>query len=422
MKNIVIIGGGFAGVNMAKIFAGQLDFQVTLVDRNNYNFFPPLLYQVATGFLEPADISYPFRKLFKTYPNVFFRIGEFLKVNSDEKTVLLSTGLIAYDILILSTGAQTNFFGMENIKRDALPMKTLEDALDLRNLFLQNLEKASITTDIAERKKLRSVVIAGGGPTGIEIAGMLAEIKANILPKEYPEIHTGKIETHIYLVDGGTTVLAPMKEASQNYTYNTLTKMGVEIKLSTHVQDYLNDKVTLTSGEVIEASTLVWAAGVSAPVFEGIPVDCYGRGKRLLVNEFNAIKGGEDIYAVGDCCIQLTDPAYPDGHPQLAQVAIQQAVNLAHNLVLEGESQMKKSFSYFNKGSMAIIGRNKAVVDLPILKISLNGFIAWFAWLLVHMLSLVNYRNKLKTLLNWSGAYFTKDQSLRLIIRPKNKL
>jgi NADH dehydrogenase len=422
MKNIVIIGGGFAGINMAKIFAGKLEFQVTLVDRNNYNFFPPLLYQVATGFLEPSDISYPFRKILKNYPNIFFRIGEFLKLNPEDKTVLLSTGLIAFDILILSTGAQTNFFGMENIKRDALPMKTLEDALNLRNLFLQNIERASITTDASERKKLRTVVIAGGGPTGIEIAGMLAEIKANILPMEYPEIHTGKIETHIYLVDGGTKILAPMTEASQNCTLNTLVKMGVEIKLSTHVQDYFDDMVTLTSGEIIPSSTLVWAAGVSVPVVEGIPSDSYGRGKRLLVDEFNAVKGMVHIYAVGDCCVQLTDPAYPNGHPQLAQVAIQQGVNLAHNLVFEGDSKMMKPFVYFNKGSMAIIGRNKAVVDLPTPKISLNGFIAWFAWLLVHMLSLVNYRNKLKTLIKWSAAYFTKDQSLRLIIRPKNKL
>jgi NADH dehydrogenase len=419
MKNIVIIGGGFAGINLANGLAGKEGFHVTLVDRNNYNFFPPLLYQVATGFLEPSNISYPYRKLFRKAANINFRMGELVNVMSTEKKVILSTGELAYDYLVFATGAATNFFGMGNVQQNALPMKTLSDALALRNHFLQQLEKAAAVTN-EERQQYLSVVIAGGGPTGVEISGMLADIRKNILPKDYPEIARISQEVNIYLVDGIDAVLKPMSKKSQDDSYQALTTMGVRVKLNMQVKDYIDDNVIFGNGETIATKTLIWAAGVTGSVFEGVPAECYGRGKRLIVNQYNKVENMDGVYALGDCCIQMTDPAFPGGHPQLAQVGIQQGANLARNFLLADENKALKAFSYFDKGCMAIIGRNRAVVDLPGNKVHFKGFTAWFMWLFVHLLSLVSRRNRLTTFLNWSGAYFSRDQSLRMIIKPPN--
>ena len=422
MKRIVIIGGGFAGINLATGLANTDNYSVIIVDRNNYNFFPPLLYQVATCFLEASSICYPYRKLFKSNRNVTFRIGELKKISPSENKVVLSTGELTYDILVLAMGAQTNYFGMENVKKNAMPMKTFEDAINLRNFFLQNLEKAAITEDMDERRKLLTVVVAGAGPTGIEISGMLAEIKENIIVKEYAEMAEGGYEAKIYLVDGAPKVLGPMSEASQRYTMKALSKLGIEVKLNMQVKDYTDNKVTFTNGEAIETATLVWAAGISASVFEGIPAGWYGRGKRLLVDEFNKIIGSANIYAIGDTCLQLTEKPYPNGHPQMAQPAIQQGTNLARNLVSLSNQGQQKPFKYFDKGSMAIIGIHKAVVDMPKPKITVTGFFAWLIWLFIHLLSLVNFRNKLRTFFNWTGAIATRDQTLRFIIRPDRKL
>jgi len=422
VKRVVIIGGGFAGINLANGLANTDEYSVIIVDRNNYNFFPPLLYQVSTCFLEASSICYPYRKLFKSNRNITFRIGELEKISPPENKVILSTCELTYDVLVLATGAQTNYFGMENVKRNAMPMKTFEDALNLRNHFLQNLEKAAITDDMDERKKLLTIVVAGAGPTGIEIAGMLAEIKEKVIAREYAEMADGGYEAKIYLVDGGPKVLAPMSEASQKYTLKALSKLGIEVKLNMQVKDYTDNKVIFTNGEAIETETLVWAAGISASVFEGIPPEWYARGKRLLVDEFNKIIGSANIYAIGDTCLQTSEKPYPNGHPQMAQVAIQQGTNLARNLIFLANQGPQKPFKYFDKGSMAIIGIHKAVVDLPKPKINVNGFFAWFIWLFIHLLSLVSFRNKLRTFFNWVGALATRDQTLRFIIRPERKL
>ncbi|MEO6284596.1 MAG: NAD(P)/FAD-dependent oxidoreductase [Dyadobacter sp.] len=413
---IVIIGGGFAGVNLALDLAKSSQFEVTLVDKNNYNFFPPLIYQVATAFLEPSSISYPFRKLFSGKENLHFRLGELLKVIPGENKIVLDNGEMDYDFLVFATGAETNFFGMENVKRNATPMKTLEDAIGMRNKMLMQMEKATLTEDPAEVKKLLTVVIAGGGPTGVEISGMFAEMRNGILRKEYPEL-AGK-GSEIYLVDGGDALLSPMSVKSQKDTYEALRKLGVKIKLNTHVADFVDDKVFFSEGDSIESKTLIWAAGVTGKVFEGIPPEAYGRGRRLIVDAYNKVAGSYNIYAIGDASLQTTDANFPNGHPQVAQVAIQQGKNLARNFELVAEHLPLKPFAYHDKGSMAIIGRAKAVVDMPSPKLHFKGVIAWLAWLFIHLVSLINHRNRMKTLYNWMIAYFTKDQSLRMIIKP----
>ena len=418
MKEIVIIGGGFAGIHLALHLSGNNNFHMTLVDRNNYNFFPPLLYQVATGYLEASNISYPFRKLFQGKKNINFRMGEFQKVMQSENKVLLSTGELKYDCLVFATGTETNFFGIENVKQHAIPMKTVNDALEMRNHFLQKLEQATVTTDGNEKRKLLNIVIAGGGPTGVEVSGMMAEMKKNTLRKDYPELNATGAESNIYLVDAGAHVLAPMSPQSQADTYDDLTKLGVIIKLNTHVKDYVNDTVVFDNGETIETKTLIWAAGVTSQVFDGIAAESYGRGKRLIVDAFNKARGTQNIYAIGDTCIQTSDENFPDGHPQVAQVAIQQGKNLAKNFIAGSKAKGPRAFKYIDKGTMAIIGRNKAVADLATPKLHFNGFIAWFMWVFIHLISLIDYRNRIKTLFNWMIAYFTKDQSLRMIIRP----
>lgn len=417
---LVIIGGGFAGINLAKELANHPEIEITLVDKNNYNFFPPLIYQVATAFLEPSSISYPFRKLFAGKKNLQFRLGELQKVVPDENKIILNNGELHYDHLVFATGAETSYFGMENVKKNAIPMKTLNDAIEMRNALLKSLEKAAICKDIHERRKYLTIVVVGGGPTGVEVSGMFAEMRRNILLKEYPELQTSA--SNIYLVDGGEALLSPMSEASQKDTFNAVTKLGVIVKLNTRVVDYKDDNVHFADGKTIQTKNLIWAAGVSAKTFEGIPAESYGRGKRMATDEFNKVKATENIYAVGDTCIQLTDPNFPEGHPQVAQVAIQQGVNLAHNFKLMVKNKPLKPFIYNDKGSMAIIGKNKAVVDLPKPKMHFKGFFAWIIWLFIHLMSLITYRNRINTFYHWMIAYFSKDQSLRMIIRPEKRM
>lgn len=420
-KDIVIIGGGFAGVNLALKLAKKDGFHVTLVDRNNYNFFPPLLYQVATGFLEVSNISYPFRKLFQKIDNVNFRLGELQKIIPEENRVVLNTGELTYNYLVIATGTESNYFGIDNIKKNGIPMKTLNDATNMRNFLLLKMEEATIETDEIEKKKLTTIVIAGGGPTGVEIAGMLSEMRKNIFRKDYPELAGYK--GAIYLVDGGEKVLAPMSPVAQKYTYDTLVKSGVNVALKKQVKDYANDTVSFADGEAIQTKILIWAAGVTGIVFEGIPATSYGRGKRLLVDELNKVAGMQNVYAIGDACFQTTDKPFPNGHPQLAQVAIQQGKNLAKNFLKAEKNEKPMPFEYYDKGSLAIIGTTKAVADIPFGKRMLHftGFIAWFMWLFVHLLFLINYRNQLRTFFNWIAAFISKDQSLRMIIRPASK-
>jgi len=413
---IVIIGGGFAGINLAKELTNEPDTQVTLIDKNNYNFFPPLIYQVATAYLEPSSISYPFRKFFAGKKNLIFRLGDVKSVNQAENKVILNNGDVFYDQLVFATGAETSYFGMENVKKNAIPMKTLTDAIEMRNRLLQNMEKAVITKDIRERRKLLTVVVAGGGPTGVEVSGMLAEMRNGILLKEYPELAT--TASNLYLVDGANCLLAPMSKASQNDTYRALTKMGVVIKLNTRVTDYKDDMVYFADGETISTKNLIWAAGVWAKQFEGIAPESYGRGRRMVTDAYNRVNLTTNIFAIGDTSLMTTDKNFPDGHPQVAQVAIQQGKNLAKNFVAMLKNKPLNEFEYNDKGSMAIIGKNKAVVDIPSPKLHFNGFFAWLVWLFIHLISLITYRNRVKTFYNWMVAYFAKDQSYRMIIRP----
>jgi NADH dehydrogenase len=416
---IVIIGGGFAGINLAKELANHKGIEVTLVDKNNYNFFPPLIYQVATAYLEPSSISYPFRKFFAGKKNLQFRLGELQSVIPAENKIILNNGELHYDHLVFATGAETSYFGMENVKKNAIPMKTLNDAIEMRNTLLKNLEKAAICKDIRKRRKLLTIVVVGGGPTGVEVSGMFAEMRKNILLKEYPELSTAA--SQIYLVDGGDSLLSPMSKKSQEDTLNAVTELGVIVKLNSKVIDYQDDIVYFDNGETIHTKNLIWAAGVSAKVFEGIPTESYGRGKRMLTDAFNKVNATENIYAIGDTCIQLTDVNFPNGHPQVAQVAIQQGKNLAENFKLILKNKPLKVFIYNDKGSMAIIGKKKAVVDLPKPKLHFNGFFAWMIWLFIHLISLITYRNRINTFFNWMIAYFSKDQSLRMIIRPEKR-
>lgn len=414
-KKLVIIGGGFGGVNLALRLKNNPDFDITLVDKNNYNFFPPLIYQVATGFLENSNISYPFRKLFSRYKNIRFRLGELLQVNPAGHSIELNNGKLFYDYLIFATGAVSNYFGMENIRRNAIPMKNVNDALEMRNILLQRVEQATITQDPAEKRKLLTIVVAGGGPTGVEVSGMLADLRVHSFSKDYPELKGSG--GGIYLVDGSDHLLAAMSTSSQKDTFQALSKMGVKIKLQARVKDFTDDKVELTNGEIIETKNLIWTAGVTAVVFPGIPQNCYGAGKRLLADPFNKVIGLEDVFAIGDTSLQKHEQVYPDGHPQLAQVSIQQAVLLADNFKSMVAGKPLEPFVYKDKGTMAIIGRNKAVADLPH-QIHFRGFIAWFLWLFVHLTSLISYRNRIKTLYNWMVAYLNKDQALRFIVRP----
>ena len=414
-KKVVIVGGGFAGINLAQKLSKNQNFQITLVDKNNYNFFPPLLYQVATGFLEASNISYPFRKFFQGKENLRFCLGEFKRVIPEENKIETDGGDLHYDYLIFATGTESNFFGMENVKKNSVPMKTVQDALVLRNHILMNKERATKTTDPVLRKKILATVVAGAGPTGVEVSGMLAEMNKNIFKKDYPELK--REEVQVYLVDALPVVLNPMSKKSQEDTLAELQGLGINVLLNHAVKDYDNGVVTFANGKTIETETLIWTSGVTATTLEGIPTQVLGRGKRVLVDAYNKVNGMNNIYALGDICLMTSDGKFTEGHPQVAQVAIQQAKNLAENFVRMLDGKALRPFEYKDKGTMAIIGVNKAVADLP--GFHFKGFIAYFLWLVVHLFSLIQYRNQVKTLYNWLVAFFTRDQSLRFIMETK---
>jgi len=414
-KRVVLIGGGFAGLNFVKRLYNSKHYHITLVDTNNYNYFTPLLYQVATGFLEPSSISYPFRKLFQG-KGVAFRMAEVVRVETQTNTLHLSDGgTLPYDLLVFAAGSKSNFYGNESVRRNATALKGIDDALFMRNRLIQILEKASVENNPAEKAKLLTVVIAGGGPTGVEVAGMLAEFKDTILTEEYPEMADATLE--VYVVDGAPHLLAPMSDKTHEAAKSILKRLGIHVILNVQVTAYENDEVHLSSGEVIEAKTLLWTAGVTAHTFEGIAETSLGRGKRMITDAYNQVKGYDNIYAIGDISIQHTDKHYPDGHPQLAQPAIQQGKALAQNFKRMAKGKAMKPFSYFDRGEMAIIGRKYAVADLFKHKLHFGGLAGLLSWLFIHIVSLVNYNNIVKTLYNWTVAYLTRDQVLRMIFR-----
>ncbi len=414
-KHIVIVGGGFAGINLIKSLKNDKRFRITLVDKNNYHFFPPLIYQVATSFIEASNISYPIRKFISSYNNVHFQMGSLVKVVPEEKILETETGPLKYDYLVLGLGTESNFFGMDNVRRCALPMKNIEEALYLRNHILLNLEESARNKNISEAKKIQNIVIAGGGPTGVELAGMLAEMGRYIAEKEYPEIKLGL--SNLYLVDALPTLLSPMSKVAQQTAYDTLKKLGVKIVLNVSVKDYVDEKVILSDGTTIETKTLIWTSGVVGRSVPGLPEASIGKGKRILVDAFNKVRYTDDIYALGDICLQTTDADFPNGHPQLAQVAIQQGKNLGANFKRMDAQKDLVPFKYNNKGSMAIISKFNAVVDLP--KFSYNGFIAWLTWLFIHVIPLVGFRNQLRLAFDWFRLFITNNPSIRLILYPK---
>lgn len=404
-------------MNLALKLAKNDRFSITLLDKNNYNFFPPLLYQVSAAFIEASNICYPFRKMFQNKENLRFYLGELINIVPHENRIVSSAGDLPYDYLVLAMGTETNYFGMGNIREKGLPLKTIDDAINLRNHLLLNVEKNIRTTDIAEKEKFQNIVIVGGGPTGVEVSGMLAEMSRNIVNKDYPELKDTK--GNIYLINSGKTLLGPMSGRSQEEAYNVLNKLGVKIKLNTAVKDYVDGKVILVGDETIATSTLVWASGVIAREAPGLPLESIGHGRRVIVDEYNKVSGTQNIFAIGDQCIQNTDKRYPEGHPQLAQVAIQHGTALAQNLKHLEAGKPLKPFRYFNKGSTAIIAKYKAVVDLP--AGFFKGFIAWMVWLFIHIIPIAGFRNKIKLAFNWSWSFITNDPTLRLMIRPKKQ-
>jgi NADH dehydrogenase len=421
-KHIVVVGGGFAGLNFIQHMVKNKGYHITLVDKNNYNYFTPLLYQVATGFLEPSSISYPFRKLFRD-KNVTFRMGGVLKIDADANVIILTDGTsISYDFLVFAAGTQPNFFSNESVRKNAIALKGIEDALFMRNSLIRIFEKASNEQDPDEKRKLLTIVIAGGGPTGVEVAGMLAELKSYILPREYPEINIHEIS--LYVIDGAPSLLLPMSEKSHKAAADILTSLGITLMLNTMVTGFENDKVTLSNGQAIETKTLIWAAGVTAAQFEGIKTSSLGKGNRMITDAFHKVIGYDNIFAVGDISIQMHEKAYKNGHPQLAQPAIQHGRSLAKNFsrMLKGKSLVP--FKYFDRGEMAIIGRTHALVDLFKHKVHFGGLLGLLSWLFIHVISLVNYNNIVKTLYTWAIAYITCDQPLRMIFKnsePKEK-
>jgi NADH dehydrogenase len=421
-KNIVIIGGGFAGINLAMDLANVKGLNVTLVDQNNYNHFTPLLYQLAAGFLDVSSISIPLRTLFKGKKNLHFRLGELQKVIPQERKVVLPARTISYDYLVIATGTKPDFFGMKNIQRNALPMKSIDDAVRLRNFLLSETEKYIQSDNEEEKRKMRNIVIAGAGPSGVELAGILSEVRNRILEDIYPELDEDRM--NIYLVDAASSVLPPMAEKSQKYARKCLEDMGVQVQLEKMVSDYKEDKVEFKDGSYIETKTLIWAAGVTGFRLDGFPDNCYQKGNRLQVNEYNEVVGTENIYSIGDSCIMSSDPNFPNGHPQLAAVAKQQGEAMAKNFIalVKGEKQLP--FKYKDKGTMAIIGRNRAVADLTIAEKTITGWIAWVAWITVHLFLLLSYRNQVRTMWNWANSFFSDGHSQGILVGqlPKRSL
>lgn len=409
-KRVVIVGGGFGGLNLAHRLEKEL-FQVILIDKNNYHQFPPLYYQVASSGLEYNSISFPYRQLFHGRKNFYFRLAEVTAVIAERNLIETSIGELSYDYLVLAAGTTTNFFGNRTIEEQALPMKTVEEALSLRDALLINLEKATTSIDPDEKQALLNVVVVGGGATGVEVSGAISEMKRFILPKDYPDL--GKFKLNVYLVEGESKLLGSMSPSASSNAYRFLEDMGVKILLNKRVEDYKDGKVILSTGETIPCKTLIWVSGVTANRFDKIDKDKIGHAGRLLVNAYNQVEGFTNFFAIGDIGL-MTEKDYPKGHPQVAQVAIQQGKLLARNLRRLEEGKPLSPFRYKDLGTLATVGRNKAVADLK--NVKLHGFIAWMVWMLVHLRSLLGVKNKIVVLIDWIWNYFTYDRSMRFIL------
>jgi NADH:ubiquinone reductase (H+-translocating) len=416
---VVIVGGGFGGLRLARKLNNQPGFEVTLLDKFNYHQFQPLFYQVATAGLDASNISFPLRKVFHKSKNVRMRLGELREVVASEHKIITDNGELVYDALVIATGADSNFFGNQQLAGNAFPMKSTTEALQLRNHLIQNFEDASITTDAALRKMLLTIVVVGGGPTGVELSGAIADMRSYVLPKDYPDMDFKEMK--IYLLEGSPKTLASMSEKSSEQSKAYLERLGVEVLTSSMVKDYDGSTITLNDGKTIHTKTVIWAAGIKGNIPAGIQQELIAKGNRIKTDRHNLVLGSDNIYAIGDVAYMET-PLFPKGHPQVAQVAMQQADTLAENLGrIESKSALRYEFEYYDKGSMATVGRNLAVVDLPKPKLHFGGFFAWLIWMGLHLMLILGVKNRFFVFCNWLYNYFTRDQSLRLIFRLGNK-
>ena len=416
LSRVIIIGGGFAGIALAKALKKQA-VQVVLIDKNNYHTFQPLLYQVATGGLEDGSIAYPLRKVIQEYENFYFRLTNVQEIDTKNQKVITEIGELEYDYLVMATGAKTNYFGNKEIERNSMAMKSIPQALNIRSLILENFEQAVLTTDVAERDSLINFVLVGGGPTGVELAGALAEMKRAILQKDYPDLDIAKMQ--INLIQSGDRILNTMSEKSSLAAEKFLESLGVTIWKNVRVKNYNGRTVTTNSDLSFESATVIWTAGVQGALVQGLQADSLiEKVERVRVNEFSQIKGYENLFAIGDvACMETTD--FPQGHPMMAQPALQQGKVLGENLARLIARKPMEAFEYCDKGSMATIGRNKAVVDLP--RFHFDGVFAWFVWMFVHLFSLIGFKNKAVVFLSWVYNYIRFDRESRLIIRPFKK-
>ena len=413
---IVIIGGGFAGISLAKKLRNK-KVQVVLLDKHNYHNFQPLMYQVATGGLEPDSIAYPIRKIVQEYKDFYFRLAEVREIDAKNNTIYADIGELKFDYLVIATGSKTNYFGNKEIERNSMAMKTIPQSLNIRSLILENFEQALLTNDIDERHSLMNFVLVGGGPTGVELAGALAEMKKAILPKDYPDLDVRKME--INLIQSGDRILNTMSENASEKAEKFLLDLGVSVWKDVRVTGYDGKTVTTNSDLSFDSATVIWTAGVQGALPHGLKADSFIKNvNRIKVNKYNQVEGYDNLFAIGDIAV-MTSEEYPQGHPMMAQPAMQQGRLLAENVIRLLDKKELKPFVYKDKGSMATIGRNKAVVDLPNYKFS--GVFAWFVWMFVHLFSLIGFKNKAVVFLNWVYNYIRFDREARLIMRPYKK-
>lgn len=412
---VIIVGGGFGGLRLANKLNNKPGIDVTLLDRFNFHQFQPLFYQVATAGLDASNISFPLRKAFHKSKNIHIRLGILRQVVSTENKIVTDNGDLPYDVLVIATGADTNFFGNEQLQQNAYPMKSTVEAVQLRNHLIQNFENAAIASDAVTRESFLTVVVVGGGPTGVEVSGAIADMRSYVLPKDYPELDF--MQMKIYLLEGSPKTLGTMTEKSSEQSRKYLEKLGVDVVTGTVVKAYDGTTVTLANGNTIATKTVIWAAGIRGNVPDGIQADIIVKGSRIKTDRHNLVAGTTNIFAIGDVAYMET-PLFPKGHPQVAQVAMQQADTLAENLMrIESKSALRFEFEYYDKGAMATIGRNLAVVDLPKPKLHFGGFLAWLIWMSLHLMLILGVKNRFFVFCNWLYNYFTRDQSLRLIIK-----
>ncbi len=416
---VVIVGGGFGGLKLARKLNNKPGFEVILADKYNYHQFQPLFYQVATAGLDASNISFPLRKAFHKSKNVRIRLAELKQVLPAENKIITDKEEITYDVLVLATGADTNFFGNVQLAENAFPMKSTVEALQLRHRLIQNFEDALHVADEKELQRLMNIVVVGGGPTGVEVSGALAEMKKYVLPKDYPELDFSKM--NIYLLEGTAKTLSAMSEKSSLQSRKYLEKLGVKVLTNTLVKDYNGSEVSLQDGTEIATSTVIWAAGIKGNVPEGINKELITKGNRIKTDRHCKVQGFDNVYAIGDLAYMET-PKYPAGHPQVAPVAMQHAELIAENLKrIERKSTAFYEFEYFDKGSMATVGRNLAVVDMPKPKLHFGGFVAWLIWMGLHLMLILGVKNRFFVFTNWLYNYITYDQSLRLIFKEFNR-